>query len=72
MQKRHFELVADILNSQMPSKNNIEYNYWLDIVDTFCERFHGENSRFDEDKFRKACGEEHYNEPNEPYPGAWV
>lgn len=66
MEKKHFELVAEVLKSQEPQEEKFkplqqfvhEHNVWEEMVEAFALRFEKENSRFDEEKFFLAAGHE--------------
>lgn len=53
-QRKHFELVAQVLRAQKPKGDF--YPEWSAIVNHFCIQFHSLNAKFDEAKFKTACG----------------
>jgi hypothetical protein len=58
MTKKHFQLVAEALNSLGQQGTNIQSaddakSY---LVGYFCGAFISENPKFDKNKFEKACG----------------
>ena len=54
MTRTDFEVVADVLN-ELLSKDT-EGTIILKVINAFCERFKLCNPRFDEEKFKTACG----------------
>lgn len=58
MQKRHFELIANVLKSAKENAKESTDPVALAnfIALQFADRLSLENSRFDRDRFLKACG----------------
>ncbi|WCD56042.1 hypothetical protein [Caulobacter phage BL198] len=59
MQRRHYQFVADVMKDTKPSDlGPAEMDQWSATVDLFVRRFRADNYRFQEDRFRKACGQD--------------
>lgn len=57
MTKKTFELVAAIMRvAEIIATTPEARNVLTTIVDLFCSEFRKANGRFDEARFRKACG----------------
>lgn len=68
MTKRDFEFIADVLSSVNPLDmfdESIDENenakiilaaYWSHVCERFSEELKSTNERFQQDKFREACG----------------
>ncbi len=65
--KKDFEKIAEIFKKNNPDPKNYDFNeqtllqsntYFLEkIILDFCKLFKEQNSRFDKEKFLKACGD---------------
>jgi len=60
MQRRHFELIADCLSTARPPDGALgdERCQWVHAVEVFASRLNDTNSRFNRDRFLRACGVE--------------
>lgn len=67
MQRRHFELIANVLKSAKPSPDcadakllpkvhQYHVEQWDRTVGTFAKALHSTNPNFNRDRFLKACG----------------
>lgn len=59
MTRKHFEIVADVMNQNRPKNeylvDDIRYGQWATDVETLADRFALEYPRFDRDRFISAC-----------------
>lgn len=55
MQRRHFELIAEILNNYATG-DAAQRETVRAIAEAFASRLARENARFDRDRFLRACG----------------
>lgn len=57
MERRHFELIARVLEEQKPSGwDDLEDAMWRRIVHNFADALAPTNPLFDRERFLKACG----------------
>jgi hypothetical protein len=66
MQKRHFELIAEILSkSEKWASNEAEVAFLQHIVCNFADELAKTNPLFNRNRFVKACGQETLSLTNE-------
>lgn len=61
MQRRHFDLIAEALRDTRPIKregHELQFDRWLEVVNTFAMRLKRTNDSFNRDRFLRACGVE--------------
>lgn len=59
MQRRHFKLIAEVLNVQRPAGRGPASTAWCNIVGEFARRLRDTNDQFDNSRFIRACNEGH-------------
>lgn len=58
MTEKHYKLIATVLRNGRPDGTGSNFMVWRYTVNDFTEAFAKDNPRFDEAKFREACGYE--------------
>jgi hypothetical protein len=62
MQRRHFKLIAEVLNAQRPADRGPASTAWVNIVSEFGRRLRDTNDAFNYSRFIEACNEGHREE----------
>lgn len=57
-QHRHYEAIASMMKATKPDSHHQGDSWqWRYTVQEMCKLFRNDNARFQEARFRKACGE---------------
>ena len=56
MTRKDYELIASVLRQNIPMQISPKFRLWKELIKDFSEKLSQENSAFNVDKFKKACG----------------